>query len=91
MTAAHSHYATVERAIRYLTEHQVDQPGLTELAQATGLSGTHLQRVFTEWAGISPKRFLQVITKNAARQRLLDPADGRARLYILQPVRCRLS
>lgn len=65
------HYATVERAIRFLTEHQAEQPALPVLAEAVGLSEFHLQRVFAEWAGVSPKRFLQLLTKAAAREHLL--------------------
>lgn len=65
-----AHYETIACAIRYLDAHREDQPGLGELAAATGLSECHLQRVFTEWAGISPKRFLQALTRAHARQRL---------------------
>ena len=71
MNAAGGHYATVERAIRFLAAHQAEQPGLPALAAAVGLSEFHLQRVFAEWAGISPKRFLQVLTKAHAREQLL--------------------
>ena len=71
MTACGGHYATVERAIRFLAAHQAEQPGLPALAAAVGLSEFHLQRVFAEWAGISPKRFLQVLTKAHAREQLL--------------------
>ena len=61
------HYATVAAAIRHLDAHREEQPSLAELAAAVGLSPTHLQRVFTSWAGISPKRFLQALTKAHAR------------------------
>ena len=71
MNARNGHYATVERAIRFLAEHRAEQPGLPALAAAVGLSEFHLQRVFAEWAGISPKRFLQVLTKAYAREQLL--------------------
>jgi AraC-like DNA-binding protein len=64
------HYATVARAIAYLRAHAARQPGLEELAAAVHLSPPHLQRVFSRWAGISPKRFLQVLTKDSALQRL---------------------
>jgi AraC family transcriptional regulator of adaptative response/methylated-DNA-[protein]-cysteine methyltransferase len=72
------HYATVARAIAYLRAHAARQPGLEELATAVHLSPPHLQRVFSRWAGISPKRFLQVLTKDSALQRL------RARASVLQ-------
>lgn len=61
------HYATVAAAIRHLETHREEQPSLDQLAQAVGLSPGHLQRVFTAWAGISPKRFLQALTKAHAR------------------------
>jgi AraC family transcriptional regulator of adaptative response/methylated-DNA-[protein]-cysteine methyltransferase len=64
-------YARIERAIRFLDEHRRDQPGLAEVAGAVGLSEFHFQRLFQRWAGISPKRFLQVVTLADAR-RLLD-------------------
>ena len=47
----------------------------TEVAAAVHLSPAHLQRVFAEWAGISPKRFLQYLTKEYARQRLAQSAS----------------
>ena len=69
------HYATVARAIAYLRAHAARQPGLEELAAAVHLSPPHLQRVFSRWAGISPKRFLQVLTKDSALQRLRASAS----------------
>ena len=55
-------YARVERAIRWLVAHQREQPSLDEVARAVGLSPSHFQRLFTRWAGVSPKRFLQYQT-----------------------------
>lgn len=69
------HYDTVARAIAYLRARVSDQPGLDEVAAAVHLSPAHLQRVFTEWAGISPKRFLQHLTKEYARTRLRQALD----------------
>ncbi len=64
------HYDTVKRALRYLAEHQARQPGLNELADAIGLSPHHLHRTFQQWAGITPKQFLQHLTRQAALTRL---------------------
>ncbi|NLD74709.1 MAG: methylated-DNA--[protein]-cysteine S-methyltransferase [Chloroflexi bacterium] len=64
-------YAVVERAIRFLQDGFTAQPSLAEVAEHVGLSEFHLQRVFSRWAGISPKRFLQHLTKEHAK-RLLD-------------------
>jgi AraC family transcriptional regulator of adaptative response/methylated-DNA-[protein]-cysteine methyltransferase len=59
-------YQRIELAIRYLNDNALQQPNLTEVAAQIGLSEFHFQRLFTRWAGISPKRFLQFLTiKNA--------------------------
>ncbi|MCC7195918.1 MAG: methylated-DNA--[protein]-cysteine S-methyltransferase [Gemmatimonadaceae bacterium] len=52
-------YARVERAIRYLDSSASAQPSLADVARHVGLSESHFQRIFTRWAGISPKRYLQ--------------------------------
>lgn len=52
-------YARVERAIRYLDAHRAAQPSLAVVARHVGLSESHFQRLFTRWAGISPKRYVQ--------------------------------
>ena len=69
------HYHLVAQAILYLREHQMEQPQLTDLAAALGASEAHLQRVFSAWAGISPKRFLQVLSRDAAIAALRDSAS----------------
>jgi AraC family transcriptional regulator of adaptative response/methylated-DNA-[protein]-cysteine methyltransferase len=68
-------YEVVAQAIRYLRAQALQQPTLAELAQAVHLSEFHLQRVFAQWAGISPKRFLQYLTKEYARQALREAQD----------------
>lgn len=68
-------YATVAQAIRFLRSHAREQPGLAELAVALGVSEFHLQRLFSDWAGISPKRFLQFLSKEEARRRLRASAS----------------
>lgn len=62
-----SDYARVERAIRWLVAHQREQPSLDAVAHAVGLSPSHFQRLFTRWAGVSPKRFLQYQTIEEAK------------------------
>lgn len=69
------HYAAVARAIAYTRAHATRQPTLTEIAAAAGLSEFHLQRVFSAWAGLSPKRFLQYLTKEHARTALRESRD----------------
>jgi AraC family transcriptional regulator of adaptative response/methylated-DNA-[protein]-cysteine methyltransferase len=63
-------YDRMERAIRFLDEHAREQPRLEEVARAVGLSPFHFQRLFSRWAGVSPKRFLQVLTLNRAKRAL---------------------
>lgn len=64
------HYYTVARALRYLADNQSSQPSLTALAREVGMSPFHLQRVFQQWAGVSPKQFLGQLTRTAALERL---------------------
>ena len=68
-------YETIARAIEYIRAHVNEQPSLEEIARAVNLSEHHLQRVFTEWAGISPKRFLQFLTKEHAKKALSQSKD----------------
>lgn len=68
-------YRRMEKAIRYLDEHVQEQPGLGELSRHVGLSEYHLQRVFRRAVGISPKRFLQFLTAEHARDLLTDSAN----------------
>ena len=65
-------YARVEAAIRYLAENYLEQPGLGEMAMAAGLSEAHFQKMFTRWAGLSPKRFVQYLTLEHAKQALQE-------------------
>jgi len=63
-------YLRIEQAILYLENHYKDQPELEDVAASVGLSEFHFQRVFTRWAGVSPKRFLQFLTKESAKDLL---------------------
>ena len=63
-------YLRIEQAITYLEHHYKDQPSLEEVAANIGLSEYHFQRLFTRWAGVSPKRFLQFLTKEGAKELL---------------------
>ncbi|HET6452672.1 MAG TPA: bifunctional helix-turn-helix domain-containing protein/methylated-DNA--[protein]-cysteine S-methyltransferase [Spirochaetia bacterium] len=68
-------YRRVERAIRFLEQEALRQPSLAEVAEAAGLSEFHFQRLFSRWVGISPKRFLQFLTKEYARSLLEESRD----------------
>src|SRR4030042_6314505 len=64
-------YARIEQVIYYLEKNASRQPSLREAAESIHLSEYHFPRLFTRWIGISPKRFLQFITKENAK-RVLD-------------------
>ena len=68
-------YLRIEQAIMYLEDHYKDQPSLEEVAANIGLSEYHFQRLFTRWAGVSPKRFLQFLTKEGAKE-FLDKSEN---------------
>ncbi len=63
-------YQRIEQAIRYIEANVTRQPELSEIAASLNLSEYHFQRLFTRWAGISPKRFLQFLTKENAKELL---------------------
>lgn len=65
-------YHRIEKAIQFLEENFQRQPELEEVAEKVHLSPFHFQRLFTEWAGISPKRFLQFLTVGFLKQRLRE-------------------
>jgi len=69
-TELSGHYQLIERAIQYIEANVQRQPELDEIASAIGLSEYHFQRLFTRWAGISPKRFMQFLTKEHAKELL---------------------
>ena len=68
-------YARIEQVIYYLEQNASRQPSLGEIADHVHLSEYHFQRLFTRWVGISPKRFLQFITKEHAKQLLAQSSS----------------
>ncbi len=68
-------YARIEQVIYYLENNASRQPTLAEIAESVHLSEYHFQRLFTRWVGISPKRFLQFITKEHAKQLLAQSSS----------------
>jgi AraC family transcriptional regulator, regulatory protein of adaptative response / methylated-DNA-[protein]-cysteine methyltransferase len=67
-------YHKVQAVLAHLYDNWRDQPSLQDLAQPVGLSPEQLQRLFTRWAGLTPKAFLQALTLDHARAMLKDSA-----------------
>ncbi|MEO6288507.1 MAG: methylated-DNA--[protein]-cysteine S-methyltransferase, partial [Ginsengibacter sp.] len=67
-----TNYSRIEDAISYINKNFKSQPGLEEIAEKIHLSPFHFQRLFTEWAGVSPKKFLQYISVDYAKSLLKD-------------------
>jgi AraC family transcriptional regulator of adaptative response/methylated-DNA-[protein]-cysteine methyltransferase len=63
-------YAIVKQVIELITLDYRDQPSLDHIAAELGRSPTQLQKVFTRWAGLSPKAFLQAVTLDHAKRLL---------------------
>lgn len=63
-------YDRIEKAIRFLRENFKKQPRLDDVAAHIGLSSYHFQKMFTKWAGVSPKKFLQFISVEYSKQLL---------------------
>jgi len=74
-------YDTVAQAIRFIRSNTRRQPTLDDIAAHVGLSPFLLQRLFSAWAGISPKRFLQYLTREHARTLLRASHDVLAATY----------
>ena len=63
-------YERVAKVIRYLNEQSAEQPQVARLAKVAGLSESHFHRLFSRWASITPKDFLQCLTATHARKLL---------------------
>ncbi|WP_228236074.1 methylated-DNA--[protein]-cysteine S-methyltransferase [Allomuricauda sp. M10] len=67
---AEFNYNRIAKAIAFIQEHFQEQPSLGEIAETIHVSPYHFQRLFTEWAGVSPKKFMQYISVEHAKQLL---------------------
>ena len=65
-------YKRIAEAIEFIKLNFKDQPNLDAVAEKVHLSPFHFQRLFTQWAGVSPKKFLQYISVEYAKQLLKD-------------------
>jgi AraC family transcriptional regulator of adaptative response/methylated-DNA-[protein]-cysteine methyltransferase len=68
-------YERIEKAIKYIEANFHTQPSLKQIAEHIFLSEYHFQRLFSRWVGISPKRFLQFLTKEYAKGLLENSRD----------------
>jgi AraC family transcriptional regulator of adaptative response/methylated-DNA-[protein]-cysteine methyltransferase len=68
-------YEKIARAIEYITENARNQPSLFEVADEVNTSQFHFQRLFTEWAGVSPKKFLQYITADYLKEKIRESGN----------------
>jgi AraC family transcriptional regulator of adaptative response/methylated-DNA-[protein]-cysteine methyltransferase len=76
-------YERVASAIRYLNENAKQQPSLDQIARHMHLSTCHAQRLFSRWAGVSPKQFLQFLTVQHAKRALMQSHSLLATSYNL--------
>ncbi|NHA06813.1 methylated-DNA--[protein]-cysteine S-methyltransferase [Mucilaginibacter sp. HC2] len=65
-------YDRIAEAINYIKLNFKNQPNLDDVAEKVHLSPFHFQRLFTDWAGISPKKFLQYLSLDYAKNLLKD-------------------
>jgi AraC family transcriptional regulator of adaptative response/methylated-DNA-[protein]-cysteine methyltransferase len=65
-------YETIEKAIEFIEARHEMQPSLARIAAAVNLSEFHFQKLFSRWVGISPKRFVQFLTKEHAKKLLKE-------------------
>ena len=65
-------FSRITEAIGYITTHFKEQPSLEKIAEKIQLSPFHFQRLFTDWAGVSPKKFLQYLTVEHAKKLLKE-------------------
>lgn len=71
-TQAEFNYNRIAKAIEFIRNNFKEQPALNEIAESIHLSPYHFQRLFTEWAGVSPKKFMQYISVEYAKQLLKE-------------------
>src|SRR5258708_14010730 len=65
-----TNYYRIEKAIGFLTDHFKEQPDLETIAGNVHMSAFHFQRIFTDWVGISPKKFIQYLTYDYLRHKI---------------------
>ena len=72
LTQQSDDYQRIERAIAYLEKNFLTQPSLEEIACSVNVSMYHFHRLFKRWAGISPNQFLQFLTLEYTKKKLVE-------------------
>ncbi len=62
-----TNYHRIAKAIDFIQGNFKDQPSLNDIATEIGISSFHFQRLFTDWAGVSPKKFMQYLSIDYAK------------------------
>ncbi|MDX1433947.1 MAG: methylated-DNA--[protein]-cysteine S-methyltransferase [Gammaproteobacteria bacterium] len=68
LTARRRDYERIADSLAWLAAHFEEQPTLAETAAQAGLSAYHFQRLFSRWVGLSPKKYVQYLTLERAKQ-----------------------
>ena len=68
-------YRRIEKAILFIEENFQTQPSLKEIADHVALSEFHFNRLFSKWAGTSPQRFMRFLTKEFAKEKLVESSN----------------
>lgn len=68
-------YQRFADSLAWLSAHYTEQPSLEQIAEPSGLSMHHFQRQFTQWVGVSPKRFVESLSVDHARELLAQGAS----------------
>jgi AraC family transcriptional regulator, regulatory protein of adaptative response / methylated-DNA-[protein]-cysteine methyltransferase len=75
MEENHGDYQRVAKAIAFLSKNYQNQPDLEAVAREVHLSPQHFQRIFTNWAGVSPKKYVQFLALAHLRERIFDVSN----------------
>lgn len=75
MNQENYNYDKIAKAIEFIVANAKEQPSLFEVAEEVSISQFHFQRVFTEWAGVSPKKFLQFITASYLKEKIRETSN----------------
>jgi AraC family transcriptional regulator of adaptative response/methylated-DNA-[protein]-cysteine methyltransferase len=74
-TSENIDFRRIEKAIQFIEENFQNQPSMKEIAEHVALSVFHFNRLFSNWAGTSPQRFMRFLTKEFAKEKLAESAN----------------